>query len=106
MRFELPQFIETEVKLIGPFTFKQFLWIGSGGAIIFLLFSLTKGSLIFYVIAIPVAMLALALAFMKVNELSFFEYIVYAFAYMLNPKKYMFKQDKADITDYYKDNAK
>jgi len=55
MRFELPQFIETEIKLIGPFTLKQFLWVGTGGAIIFLLFSLTQGSLIFWVIGIPVA---------------------------------------------------
>lgn len=105
MRFELPQFIQTEIKLIGPFTFKQFLWIGTGGAIIFLLFSLTQGSLLFWVIGIPVAILAIALAFMKVGEMPLFNYIVYALSYTFNPKKYVFKQDKSEITDYYKDNG-
>ena len=27
MQFQVPQFTETETKLIGPFTLKQFLWL-------------------------------------------------------------------------------
>ena len=32
MRFQLPQFIETEVKIVGPFTLQQFLWVAGGAA--------------------------------------------------------------------------
>ncbi len=30
MRFQVPQFIETETKIVGPFTLKQFLYIALG----------------------------------------------------------------------------
>jgi len=34
MQFNVPQFIETEDKLIGPFTLKQFLYLAAGGALL------------------------------------------------------------------------
>ena len=30
MRFEVPQFIEIEDKIFGPFTWKQFVYLGGG----------------------------------------------------------------------------
>ena len=30
MKFQVPQFIETEEKIIGPFTVKQFIFIAIG----------------------------------------------------------------------------
>jgi len=38
MRFTIPQFIEYEAKIIGPFTFKQFVYIGLAGAVGFVLY--------------------------------------------------------------------
>ena len=61
MRFQLPQFIETEIKIIGPFTLKQFMWIGAGGALLFLDFSVLSGYAAI-IVAIPVAAIAVALA--------------------------------------------
>jgi len=42
---------------------------------------------------------------MRVGDMPFFDYLVYAISYTFNTKKYIFKQDKSEITDYYKDNA-
>ena len=52
MKFQVPQFIATETKLIGPFTLKQFLWLASGGMLIFLLFAVLNRFLFFVVVKI------------------------------------------------------
>ncbi|MBI2064943.1 MAG: PrgI family protein [Candidatus Yanofskybacteria bacterium] len=78
MKFQIPQFIETETKLIGPFTLKQFLWLASGGALIFFMF-LTMNSLLFFLVAFPVGAFFAALAFVKTN-----------------PKQYIFKREESE----------
>lgn len=92
MRFEVPQFIETETKIIGPLTLKQFLWIGGGTAIIFFLF-LTFSGYILFLLAIPVAAVSGALAFIKIDEVPLINYIAYGLSYMLNSKKYIYEQE-------------
>lgn len=90
MRFQLPQFIETEIKLVGPFTLKQFLWIAAGISILFMIFYIA-GPVWFFIAALPIAAVSLALAFLKVNEIPLINYIAYALSYLLNPKKYLYK---------------
>ena len=92
MRFQLPQFIETEIKLIGPFTLKQFLWIAGGVALVFVSFMFLGPQLLFFVIAIPVAVISLALAFVRIQEMPLINYIAYALAYAINPKKYLYQK--------------
>lgn len=92
MKFQVPQFIATETKLIGPFTLKQFLWLAAGGGIIFLLF-FTINSLIFFVVAIPIGAFFAALAFIKINEAPLINYVSYGITYFLNPKQYVFKKE-------------
>ena len=60
MRFQLPQFIETEVKIVGPFTLKQFLWLAGGAAILTLVY-MTTGGAVFFILAIPVGGIFLGL---------------------------------------------
>ncbi len=91
MRFQLPQFIETEIKLIGPFTLKQFLWVAAGSSIIFVLFNFTQGVL-FFVLALPIAGIFGALAFLKIGDTPLVEYFVYFINYISSPKKYIFKK--------------
>lgn len=93
MKFQVPQFIETETKLIGPFTLKQFLWLASGGALIFFLF-LTLNKFIFFMVAIPIGATSAALAFVKINETPLVSYILYGINYFLNPKQYIFKKEE------------
>lgn len=92
MRFQVPQFIETEEKIVGPFTIKQFIFIAMGGAILFLLFfSLSPGW--FVVFAVPVIALTLSLALIRVQEMPLYIYIFYAMTYTLNPKRYLYKPE-------------
>ena len=93
MRFQIPQFIETEVKIVGPFTLMQFLWIAGGVAMLFLLFMFTKGFL-FIALALPVSAVFIALAFVKIDGVPLLVYASYGLSYVLNPKKYIFKKEE------------
>lgn len=92
MRFQIPQFIETEVKIVGPFTLMQFLWVAGGAAMLFLLFIFVKGFL-FIALALPIASIFIALAFVKIDGVPLLVYASYGLSYVLNPKKYIFKKE-------------
>ena len=59
MQFQVPQFIEVEDKIVGPLTFKQFIYLAGGGGVIAILYAFLP---LFFVIllGIPVAAFALA----------------------------------------------
>jgi len=99
MRFQLPQFIETEIKIVGPFTLQQFLWVAGGAAFVFLLYMLVKG-ILFFILAIPIAGIFLALAFLKIDGVPLIVYASYSLSYFTNPKKYIFKKEPNDTTNY------
>ena len=70
MRFEVPQFIEIEDKIFGPFTWKQFVYLFGGvgfGAVLFFV----APFIIFFILGLPVAGLAVLLAFYPVNNRPF-----------------------------------
>ena len=95
MRFQLPQFIETETKLVGPLTLRQFLWVAGGASILFLLFMTVGLSFFFFAAGIPVAAIFAALAFLKMEGIPLINYLAYLLSYLLNPKRYIFrKEDK------------
>lgn len=95
MRFQLPQFINTEVKLVGPLTLRQFLWVASGAIILFVLFTVVPG---FWgiVLAIPIGTFFLALAFVKVQDAPLINYVAYMLSYVFGPKKYLFRDEASD----------
>lgn len=70
MRFQVPQFIEVEDKLFGPFTFKQFVYLAGAAGVVVALFTLLPKFLAFLV-SIPVVALAGALTFLKINNRPF-----------------------------------
>ena len=70
MRFEVPQFIEIEDKIFGPFTWRQFVYLGGGVGIAVVLF-ITMPIYLFAIIGLPIGGLAFALAFYPVNNRPF-----------------------------------
>lgn len=69
MEFTVPKFVEREPKLIGPFTFKQFIFVAiAGAACFFLYFFIGKKNMpLFIIIAILLFGGALALAFLRIK---------------------------------------
>lgn len=92
-RYQVPQFIETETKLVGPFTLKQFLWVAGGAALLFFVYTFIKG-IWFFLIAIPVAAGAFAFAFLKIDGIPLLNYLTYMLTFALAPKKYIYKKEE------------
>ena len=91
MRFTVPQFIEREAKLIGPLTFRQFLYVGAAGLICFIIY-FTFSFTVFIISAIVLGSIALAFAFLKINGIPLSIYLWNFFKYTLSPKDYLWKR--------------
>ncbi|MEI8130336.1 MAG: PrgI family protein [bacterium] len=92
MKYNVPQFIDVEDKIFGPLTFRQFIYLVGGGGLAFLAYKLVPG---FFGIlaALPFVAIAIALAFVKINEKPFINIVESAFTYALNDKLYVWKHE-------------
>lgn len=93
MRYQVPQFIEVEDKIFGPFTFKQFAYLAGGAGAAFLCYRLLP-AFIGVIVAVPFALFGLALAFYKVNSRPFIEVIQSAFEYITKSRLYIWKKEE------------
>lgn len=97
MRYQVPQFIEFESKIIGPLTFKQFIYIlgAIGGTyIIYKIFGIFPG----IILMLALWALAGALAFVKINNKSFVDVLAAGFSYMVKSKLYIWKKIDKPVT--------
>jgi len=90
MQFQVPQFIETEDKIVGPFTLKQFLYVALAGIVGFILFFILQLWLWFVIVLILVAVSS-SLAFVKINGRPMSIFIQAAFKYIWSPRIYTLK---------------
>lgn len=90
-RFQVPQFITIEDKVVGPLTVKQAVYLGVGGVLAFFSCSFFAQFLCFST-AIPIGAVAAALAFFKVNEQPFAVVLKNAFLYFIRPRRYIWKK--------------
>jgi len=96
MRFEVPQFIEIEDKIFGPFTWKQFIYLcgGVGFAVVLLL---TTNMFIFVLVGLPIGGLAMLLAFYEVNNRSFAGFLEAMMKYVSNSRLYLWRKSGTGI---------
>ena len=91
MQFQVPQFIETEDRIIGPLTLKQFGFIAVGfGISFFLFFFLSLWLWIF--LALPINIISLSFAFIKINGIPLPQVAMAAIGYFWKPKFYLWKK--------------
>jgi hypothetical protein len=91
MQFKVPQFIDVEDKLFGPFTFHQFAYLIGGAGIAFVLYKLLPIWISIFLI-LPVVGLSLLLVFYKINEKPFIFYLQAGINYLVSSKLYIWKQ--------------
>ncbi len=98
MRFQVPQFIDVEDKIFGPFTLKQFIYLAGGASVAVV--SVTFLGLFFgLVVASPIIILSLALAFYRVNNRPFINAVESAFKYLMGEKLYIWKKNPIEQKD-------
>ena len=98
MRYQVPQFIEVEDKIIGPFTVKQFIYLAGGAGMSFVLYTFLPLYLAIILIAV-VMLLSLSLAFYKINNKPFIDFLESAFLYYTKQNLYIWKKQDKKITE-------
>ena len=93
MNFTIPQFIEMESKVVGPLTFKQFVFVAIGGVFSFMIyFSLGKTSM-----PLALAIIAIilggscALAFVKVDGIDIIKVIEHYLKFSMDPRIFLWQ---------------
>ncbi len=91
MQFIVPQFIDIEDKVIGPFTFKQFMYMAGGLGLAFTIYKLLP-IFISGPLALGVVVLAIMLTFYKVNGKPFVFTLQSFIFFMFQSKLYIWKK--------------
>ena len=89
-QFTVPQFIEHEPKIVGPLTFKQFIFVGIAGAVCFALYFMVP-FLLFVLLSIVIMIGGFALAFVKSGGRTLPVVLKNFFNFSLAPKMYLWK---------------
>lgn len=92
MRYQVPQFIEVEDKIIGPLTFKQFAYVMGGAGVCFIIYKVVHP----FMLGLPFMLIAggisASFAFYKVNNRPLIDVLEAAFKYMLTKRLYIWQK--------------
>lgn len=91
MRFEVPQFINLEDKLFGPFTFMQSIYLVGGGGIVFAIHKMFP-TFVTVLVGVPIAAFSLALVFYKPNGRPFMKMVEAFILYSFTQKFYLWRR--------------
>lgn len=91
MQFKVPQFLEIEDKIFGPFTFREFVYLAGGAGLCFTLYKLL-GLLIGIIPILAIAGFSLMLTFYRPNNKPFINMIESSFKYFTQNKLYIWKK--------------
>jgi len=94
MQFQVPQFIEVEDKIFGPFTFKQFVYMAGAAGISYMLWRTLPIFLAVPFIGLFVGGGA-ALAFFKYNGQPFIMALEHGFYYIIRTKLYLWSSESS-----------
>lgn len=97
MQFKVPQFLEIEDKIFGPFTFKEFAYLAGGGGICFVLYKLL-GLFWAFIPMLIVAGLSALLTFYKPNNKPFINMLEAGFEFFLQDKLYIWKRREQEVS--------
>ncbi len=96
MRFEIPQYIEIEDKIVGPFTWRQFVYLTGGGFLCVALYLLLPFFLV-VIICLPIATLTGALAFYPINNRPFSLFLESVVSYLTDRHLYIWRRRATQI---------
>jgi hypothetical protein len=89
MQFKIPQDVQRPDTIIGPITFAQLGICLGGFAVAYAFYIALAKTYVWYVWAPPVVivgLITLAVAFLKIQDMTFIRYLVYLYEYMSVPK--------------------
>ncbi len=105
MRYQVPQFIEVEDKIIGPLTFVQFIYLVGGLGFMLGCYLLTNSYIVAIILGGPFAVLGLGLAFYRVNDRPLIDVLEHAITFYLNSRDYRWNKVEQNPSDIAKQKA-
>ena len=93
MQFQVPQFIETEDKIVGPFSLRQFMYIGAAGMGSAVLY-FTVASWLWLLSTIILLGLAIGAAFIKIGGRPLGNVFLSALGFYWKPQTYIWKSEE------------
>jgi len=96
MQFKVPQFLEIEDKIFGPFTFKEFVYLAGGAGICYMLFKLL-GLLLGAIPILIVGGFSVALTFYHPNGKPFINMVESVVKYLMQSKLYIWKRHEIKV---------
>ena len=93
MQFQVPQFIDTEDKIVGPLSIRQFIYLAVACGVSAILYFSVQAWL-WIVLSIPVLGLGGAMAFAKVNGRPFAKFASSAFGFYWKPQTYVWQPEQ------------
>lgn len=91
MQFKVPQFLDIEDKIFGPFTFREFVYLAGGAGLCFVLYKLL-GLLLGAIPILAIAGFSGMLIFYHPNNKPFINMIESGFKYFTQNKLYIWKR--------------
>lgn len=90
MQFQVPQFIDTEDKVIGPLSLRQFSFFMVAGVFVAILY-FTVTTIVWLFLSFILMTAALLLAFIKVEGLPLYRVLLAMARYMWRPQNYVWQ---------------
>jgi len=91
LQYKIPQNVGIEDKIVGPFSLRQLIILAIGGGISYVAFAISSRiyelNIIEYILIVLPALFSLALAMLKVRNVSFGKFILLAIEFAIKPKK-------------------
>lgn len=101
MQFQVPQFLDVEDKIIGPFTLKQFLYVMGGIGLGYMAQRFV--SYVGYVLAAGFVGLGAALAYYRPNKKPLADMVESAFYYLKSSRLYIWRRREKKTEDVHLD---
>jgi len=92
VQFQVPQFIETEDKIVGPLSLRQFFYVCGGVGLAALLYFILQ-FWIWVILAFIIVAATVALAFVKVQGRPLVNVLLSAFNFYWKPQTYIWKPE-------------
>ena len=93
-QYNIPQFVDSEDKIFGPITIRQFAVLAIGVVIGgFLWFFLQPNVLVFVIAVAPVVVGSITFAFIKINGQNFDIFLTNVVIYIIKPTLFLWSRD-------------
>lgn len=87
MQYKVPQNIDLEDKIVGPFTAKQFIYLLVGFCAIYIIVLIFGTGFFGIMFITPTALLTISLVFVRIQDRPFEKFLAAVFLYIARPKR-------------------